>query len=164
MIGKTVDGILARGYKIAYLSTINVTNISLRITVDKRWIWIFQKFPLLGVCNSIEVVVTQHSTVQLILYSTEHYSEKMKRKAIYHLYKYIERNYETFKFFSGKECNCLFQRWMMKCLHEIQTCRCIIDIIKLGSNILALTYERCDLLACWLCYWCAHDAVIFHFV
>lgn len=104
MIGKTVDGILAGGYKIAYLSTINVTNISLRIT----GIWIFQKFPLLGVCNSIEVVVTQHSTVQLILYSTEHYSEKMKRKAIYHLYKYIERNYETFKFFSGKECNCLF--------------------------------------------------------
>lgn len=100
MIGKTVDGILAGGYKIAYLSTINVTNISLRITVDKRWIWIFQKLPLLG--------VTQHSTVQLILYSTEHYSEKMKRKAIYHLYKYIERNYETFKFFSGKECNCLF--------------------------------------------------------
>lgn len=48
MIGKTVDGILAGGYKIAYLSTINVTNISLRITVDKRWIWIFQKFPLLG--------------------------------------------------------------------------------------------------------------------
>lgn len=108
MIGKTVDGILAGGYKIAYLSTINVANISLRITVDKRWIWIFQKFPLPGVCNLIEVVVTQHSTVQRILYSTEHYSEKMKRKAIYHLYKYIERNYETFKFFSGKECNCLF--------------------------------------------------------
>lgn len=74
MIGKTMDGILAGGYKIAYLSTINVTNISLRITVDKRWIWIFQKFPLPGVCNLIEVVVTQHSTVQRILYSTEHYS------------------------------------------------------------------------------------------
>lgn len=92
-----MDGILPGGYKIhvAYLSTVNVTNIGLWVT-DNRWIWIFQNLPLLGFCNSIEAVFTYlalNSPANIILYSTEHYS----KKDLSFIYKYVERNhYEKF--------------------------------------------------------------------
>lgn len=66
--------------KLAYQSTINVTNLSLWVVVDNRWIWIFQNLPLLGFCNSIEAVGTYlaFKTPANIIYSSEHFSEKMK--------------------------------------------------------------------------------------
>lgn len=69
-----------RGYNKAYQSTINVTNLSLWVVVDNRWIWIFQNLPLLGFCNSIEAVVTYlaFKTPANIIHSPEHFSEKMK--------------------------------------------------------------------------------------